>query len=70
MKEPPKYEVGDLVMLNGINLKTRTPSKKLNNKLHRGFQVEKVITPKAIWVTLPRTWEIHNIVHVNVLEPY
>jgi hypothetical protein len=47
-KEPPKYEVGDLVMLKGTNLKTRRPSKKLDNKLHGPFQVEKVITPTAI----------------------
>jgi hypothetical protein len=64
-KEPPKNEVGDLVMLKEINLKTRRPSKKLDNKLHRSFQVEKVITPIAIRVTLPRSWGIHNIFHVN-----
>jgi hypothetical protein len=53
--ESPKYEVGDLVMLKGINLKTRRPSKKLDNNLHGPFQVEKVITPMAIRVTLPRS---------------
>jgi hypothetical protein len=47
-KEPPKYEVGDLVMLKGTNLKTKRPSKKLDNQLHRPFQVERVITPIAI----------------------
>jgi hypothetical protein len=69
-KEPPKYEVGDLVMLKGTNLKTRRLSKKLDNKLHRPFQVEKVITLTAIRVTLLRSWGIHNIFHVNLLEPY
>jgi hypothetical protein len=28
-KEPPKYEVEDLVMLKGTNLKTRRPPKSL-----------------------------------------
>jgi hypothetical protein len=41
-------------MLKGTNLKTRMPSKKLDNKLYGSFQVEKVITLMAIWVTLPR----------------
>jgi hypothetical protein len=54
-KEPAKYEVGDLVMLAGINLKTRRPSKKLDNKLHRPFQVEKGITLTVIQVILPRS---------------
>jgi hypothetical protein len=44
-KEPLKYEVRYFVMLKRTNLKTRRPSKKLENKLHRPFQVEKVITP-------------------------
>jgi hypothetical protein len=54
-KKRPKYEVGDLVMLKGINLKTRRLSKKIDNKLDGPFQVEKVITPTAIHVTLPRS---------------
>jgi hypothetical protein len=69
-KEPPKYEVGDLVILKGTNLKTRRASNKLDNKLHRLFQVKKVITPTAIQVTLPRSWEIHNVFYINLLDPY
>jgi hypothetical protein len=55
MQEPTKYEVGDLVMLKGTNLKTRRLSKKLDNKLDRPFQVEKVITLTVLRVTLPRS---------------
>jgi len=36
-KDPPAYQVGDLVMLNGRNIQTRRPSCKLNNKNHRPF---------------------------------
>jgi hypothetical protein len=57
-------------MLKRTYLKTRRPSKKLDNKLHGLFQVEKVITPMAIRVTLPRSWEIYNVFYVNLLEPY
>jgi hypothetical protein len=68
-KQPPKYEVGDLVMLKGINLKTKRPSKKLDNKLHGLFQLKMVITLTAIWVTLPRSLEMYNIFHINLFEP-
>jgi len=33
-KEPLAYQVGDLVILNGRNIKTRRPSKKLDHKNH------------------------------------
>jgi hypothetical protein len=69
-KDPLKYKVEDLVILKWTNLKTRRPAKKLNNKLHKPFQEEKVITPKAIWVTVPRSWGINNVFQVNLLEPY
>jgi hypothetical protein len=69
-KEPPKYEVGDLVMLKETNLNTRRPSKKLDKKLHGPIQVKKVITPMAIRMTLPRLWGIHNVFHFNSLKPY
>jgi hypothetical protein len=57
-------------MLKGTNLKTRRPSKIHDNKLHRLFQVKTVITLMAIWVTLPRSWGIQNVFHINLLEPY
>jgi hypothetical protein len=47
-KEPPKYSVGDLVMLNGKNLNTRWPSKKFDAKLPGPFNVSKVISPTTI----------------------
>jgi len=69
-KEPPAYQVGDLVMLNGRNVKTRRPSKKLDHKNHGPFQIEKIISLLAVRHTLPRKWKIHNVFHVSLLEPY
>jgi len=69
-KEPPAYQVGDLVMLNGRNIKTRRPSKKLDHKNYGPFQIEKIVSPLAIHLTLPRKWKIHNVFHVSLLEPY
>jgi len=69
-KPPPAYQVGDLVMLNGRNIKTRRPSRKMDHKNHGPFQIEKVISPLAVQLTLPRKWKIHNVFHVSLLEPY
>jgi len=68
--EPPKYHIGDLVMLNGRNFKTRRPSRKLDHKNHGPFQVEKIVSPLAVRITLPRKLKIHNVFHVSLLEPY
>ena len=69
-KKIPMYQVGDLVMLNGRNLKMRRPSKKLDHKKQGPFQVKKIVSPLAIRLTLPRKWKIHNVFHVSLLEPY
>jgi hypothetical protein len=69
-KEPPKYSVGDLVMLHGKNLKPRRPSRNLDAKLHGPFNVLKVRSPTAIQLELPNRWRIHNAFHVSLIEPY
>jgi len=69
-KKPPTYQVGDLVMRSGRNIKTRRPTKKLDHKNHGPFQVEKIVSPLAVRLTLPRKWKIHNVFHVSLLEPY
>jgi len=69
-REPPAYQVGDLVILNGRNIRTRRPSKKLDHKNHGPFQIEKIVSPLAVRLTLPRKWKIHNVFHVSLLEPY
>jgi len=69
-KEPPAYRVGDLVILNGCNIKTRRPSKKLDHKNHSPFQIKKIGSPLAVRLTLPRKWKIHNVFYVSLLEPY
>jgi len=68
--KPPEYQIGDLVMLNGRNIKTRRPSRKLDHKNHGPFQVEKIVSPLAVRLTLPGKWKIHNVFHVSLLEPY
>jgi len=69
-KEPPAYQVGDLVMLNGHNIKRRRPTKNLDHKNHGPFQIEKIVSLLAVHLTLPWKWKIHNVFHVSLLEPY
>jgi len=59
-----------LVMLSGCNIKTRRPSKKLDHKSQGPFQIEKIVSPLTVCLTLPRKWNIHNVFHVSLFEPY
>jgi len=68
-KEPPVYQVGDLVMLNSRNIKTRRPARKLDYMNQGPFQIKKIVSPLAVRLTLPWKWKIHNVVHVSLLEP-
>ena len=69
-KEHPKYSVGNLVMLNGKNRKTRKPYRKLEAKLHGPFKVSKVLSPTAIMLEWPNRWHIQNAFNVSLIEPY
>jgi len=69
-KESPVYQVADLVMLNGRNIRTRCPLRKLDHKNHGPFQIEKIVSPLAVRLTLSRKWKIHNVFHILLLKPY
>ncbi len=68
--EAPSYQVGDGVMLSTRNLKVKRPSKKLDHKFIGPFQIEKVVSPTAMRLTLPQRWRTHPTFHVSQLEPY
>jgi len=42
----------------------------LDHKNHGPFQVEKIVLPLAVRLTLPRKWKIHNLFNISLLEPY
>jgi hypothetical protein len=69
-KDAPEFKIRDLVMLDGRHIQTRWPKDKLNHKKHSPFAIEKVVSPTAMRLSLPRKWKVHNTFHVSLLEPY
>jgi hypothetical protein len=69
-KDTPEFKIGDLVMLDGRHIQTRWPKDKLDHKKRGPFAIEKVVSPIAMRLSLPRKWKIHNTFHVSLLEPY
>jgi transposase InsO family protein len=67
---PPLYQVGDLVMLNGRHITTKRPARKLDHKFHGPFQIEKLVSPTAVRLTLPVKWKKHPTFHVSEIEPF
>jgi hypothetical protein len=43
---------------------------KLDYKKHGPFAIEKVVSPTAMQLSLPRKWKIYNTFHISLLEPY
>jgi hypothetical protein len=67
--EPLSYEPGNLLMLNRKNIKTRRPGRKLEHKMYRPFEILDIISPTAVRLCLPKTWKIHSVFHMSLIEP-
>jgi hypothetical protein len=68
--QQPDYNEGDLVMLNGKNIRTKRPSKKLSPKLYGPFKIIEARGQRAFKLEISPTWKIHPTFHVSLLEPY
>jgi len=67
----PQFMVGDWVMINGKNIKTKRLSKKPYNKLRGKFQIESLCGTNTYKLKLlPLYGKIYPILHVSLLEPY
>jgi hypothetical protein len=65
-----KYKIGDKVWLEGTNLTTQRPSKKLEHKRFGPFTV-KATYGTAYKLDIPRSWKnIHPVFHETLLSPY
>ena len=71
-KEAPPYSVGDLVMLNGKNIRTRRAAKNLDAKLFGPFKVVRLVGQggQSVELELPQCWRVHNIFYTSLIEPY
>ena len=67
----PKFTVGDRVMVNGKNIKTIRPTKKLDNKMPGPFKVKRLVGPYAYELEIPAfVGRPHPVYHIPLLEPY
>ena len=69
-KDTPKYKEGDLVWLEGKNLRTAQPTPKLGARRHGPFKVIQVMSPINYRLELPMQWSIHPVFHIDLLTPY
>ena len=71
-KTAPPFKAGDLVILNGKNVRTRRAAKKLDAKLFRPFKVVKLVdrSGMSVELELPKRWRVHNVFHTSLLETY
>jgi hypothetical protein len=53
--EPPSFEPGNLVMLNGKNIKTCPLARKLEHKMFAPYEILDIISPIAVRLRLPKT---------------
>jgi hypothetical protein len=68
--EAPKYEIGDKVYLDGGNIHTTRPAKKLDDKRYGPFEITEKVGSRAFKLKLPKTWKIHPVFNVVKLHPY
>ena len=66
----PDIDIGDLVMLNAKNIRTKRPTKKLTPRAYGPFKVQEKRGNSAYTLDIPRRWKIHHVFHVSLLEPY
>ena len=61
------FKVGDMVFLNGKNINTERPSRKLDYKRYGPFKVLELIG-SSYRLDLPASMRIHNVFHANMLS--
>ncbi|SOV04067.1 uncharacterized protein UDID_19529 [Ustilago sp. UG-2017a] len=66
----PQFRPGDRVWLSADNIRSLRPTKKLDYRHLGPFSVSEVISSHAYHLQLPPSMKIHNVFHVDCLEPY
>lgn len=64
------FKIGNKVWLDGSDLRTLCPSKKLDHKQLGPFKITKVNSPTTYRLQLPKTWKLlTNTFHISKLHP-
>ena len=66
----PDIDIGDLVMLNAKNIRTKRPTKELSPRLYGPFKVLEKQGNRAFKLDISPRCKIHPVFHVSLLEPY
>ncbi|SOV04526.1 uncharacterized protein UDID_17112 [Ustilago sp. UG-2017a] len=66
----PQFRPGDRVWLSADNIRSLRPTKKLDYRRLGPFSVSEIISSHAYRLQLPPSMKIHNVFHVDRLEPY
>jgi hypothetical protein len=69
-RDTPKYKEGDLVWLEGKNLRINHPTAKLAPRRHGPFKINQVMSAVNYRLELPTQWSIHPVFHIDLLTPY
>jgi hypothetical protein len=69
-RDMPKYKEGDLVWLEGKNLRINQPTAKLAPRQHGPFKIIQVMSAVNYRLELPTQWSIHPVFHIDLLTPY
>lgn len=70
-RDSVEYSKGDQVWLEGTNIKTKRPAKKLDYKHFGPFKIKCKVGSSGYELTLPKTWsKIHPIFHKVLLSPF
>jgi hypothetical protein len=69
-RDTPRYKEGDLVWLEGKNLRVNQPTAKLAPRRHGPFKITQVMSAVNYRLELPTQWSIHPVFHIDLLTPY
>ena len=66
------YKSGDTLWLNGENIQTMRPSRKLDVRRMGPFKVLEIVGDgqAAYKLGLPTQMRVHPVFHISLLEPY
>jgi transposase InsO family protein len=62
------FSIGDEVWLLLMNISSKRPSKKLDNRKGGPFTIIEKISSHAYRLDLPKTMKVHNVFHINLVS--